>query len=268
MKKFLSCFLSRGVIILLTIGILMFAFSLGDTIISFKSPVSFEDILDGEKVEEGDRISGDIIVSFGAFASEDTVTTKNGVKSTSKDTAQYYVLPGWDDNTYIGIKINKKDNADVEKNSNETLDWLYGGSIPSTTPKFEGKVIEMGGELAGYFEDWLIDFGFEKSDVASMGSFLVIVPRVFLAARILCGIGFVLIIIALLIVIKKYRVLSKQDSMAAMYQSQYGGGYQGTGTSDGMGGMDTPQSGSYNLNGTSYTYGQQNDNSNNNNNNI
>lgn len=212
MKKIFVSMLRMPVMILLAIGIGFTIMALPDTIVSFKEPVDFEEMMDTE-IENGDHIKGDIMLSLGLFATEDTVkTSKNGTTiSASKDTAGFYVVPGVE-NVYVGIRIKKENISIMDKITDETLSWISGKSEGINSElEFEGRVVKMDDELAGLFEDWLLDFGYTQAEIDDMDDFLLIEARAFSMLRIMSVIGIVCILAAIVMIVIGYRKLSKQE---------------------------------------------------------
>lgn len=240
MAKIFACLTKRMVMIPVILGIVLFAISIGDTMVSFKEAVDFEELMEKD-VEAGTHIEGEINFTVGPFASEDTETThKDGSKTVAKDTAQYYLVFGGEKTQFLGLKVNKKDNAEVAKNASETNAYMSyeTDDVPSTTPMYEGKVVEMDPELTIYFKDYLIALGFTYSEINDMGDFLCIEPVSFMAVRIATVAGLVLILIGISMFVLNFKKLSNAEKNT-----------QGANTTYNINSYGQQQNGAYDMNG-------------------
>ncbi|MBQ1193438.1 MAG: hypothetical protein IIX45_04895 [Lachnospiraceae bacterium] len=257
MAKFFACLTKRMVMIPVILGIVLFAISIGNTLVSFKEAVGFEELMEKD-VEVGTHIKGEINFTVGPFASEDTETThKDGSKTVAKDTAQYYLVFGGEKTQFLGLKVNKDDNAEVAKNASETNAYLSyeTDDEPSTTPMYEGKVEEMDPELAIYFKDYLLALGFTYSEINDMGDFLCIIPIYSGNTRMVTVAGLVLILIGILAFVLNFKKLLNEEKNTQEANTTYNinsYGQQQNGAYD-MNGYGQQQNGAYDMNG----YGQQ-----------
>ena len=223
MKKFFDCLFSRLTLILLIIGIGLFAVSIGDTITSFKTAKTFEDVFN-DGIEEGDYIKGEVVYSFGAFAVEDTVTkSRTGSTHTEKGTAEYFIIPAGDG--FAGLEVKKKLVSEVEQNSDETYNVLDGKANDTTTrPVIEGKVQVMKSELASYYKSGLKDMGYTSEEISNMGEIYVIKTMSATTARIMTIIGILAFIAAIVVIIVKMNKTPKEAPQMAA-NNQMNGGY-------------------------------------------
>ena len=223
MKKFFDCLFSRLTLILIIIGIGLFAVSIGDTITSFKTAKTFEDVFN-DGIEEGDYIKGEVVYSFGVFAVEDTVTkSRTGSTHTEKGTAEYFIIPAG--KGFAGLEVRKKLVSDVEKNSNETYDVLDGKANDTTTrPVIEGKVQVMKSELASYYKSGLKDMGYTSEEIKDMGEIYVIKTMSATTSRIMTIIGLLAFIAAIVVIIVKMNKTPKEAPQMAA-NNQMNGGY-------------------------------------------
>ena len=223
MKKFFDCLFSRLTLILLIIGIGLFAVSIGDTITSFKTAKTFEDVFN-DGIEEGDYIKGEVVYSFGVFAVEDTVTkSRTGSTHTEKGTAEYFIIPAGDG--FAGLEVKKKLVSEVEQNSDETYNVLDGKANDTTTrPVIEGKVQVMKSELASYYKSGLKDMGYTSEEIKDMGEIYVIKTMSATTARIMTIIGLLAFIAAIVVIIVKMNKTPKEAPQMAA-NNQMNGGY-------------------------------------------
>ncbi len=223
MKKFFDCLFSRLTLILLIIGIGLFAVSIGDTITSFKTAKTFEDVFN-DGIEEGDYIKGEVVYSFGVFAVEDTVTkSRTGSTHTEKGTAEYFIIPAGDG--FAGLEVKKKLVSEVEQNSDETYNVLDGKANDTTTrPVIEGKVQVMKSELASYYKSGLKDMGYTSEEISNMGEIYVIKTMSATTARIMTIIGLLAFIAAIVVIIVKMNKTPKEAPQMAA-NNQMNGGY-------------------------------------------
>lgn len=248
MKKFFECLFSRLTLTLLIVGIALFAISIGDTITSFKTAKTFEDVFN-DGIENGDYIKGEVVYSFGTFAVEDTVTkSRTGSTHTEKGTAEYFIIPAGDG--FAGLEVKKKLVSEVEQNSNETLDILNDKASDTTTrPVIEGKVQVMKGELVRYYKSGLKDMGYTSEEINDMGEIYVIKTMSGTTSRIMTIIGLLVIIAAIVVIIVKMNKTSKEAPQMAA-NNQMNGGYADPNYNQMNGGYTDP---SYNQMNGGYT---------------
>ena len=162
------------------LGFLIFILTISDTIISFKPAIEYNGSLD-EEVKSGDHIKGEIVISYGTFVPEDEVVIYSTSKKIKcKDTSYYYVIPGMNEDSYIGIRVDQEDNEDMVKivNDSENLTQKNGyGTVKGM--KFEGRVVKLKSRVKENFIEWLLDKGYTQEEVDNMGDFYIIEPRAF-----------------------------------------------------------------------------------------
>ena len=192
------------VIILILIGGVMVFSAGGDFIVSFKPAVSFQDMLDGKEVKAGSHVAGDVVYVLDYFASESTYTQRSdGSRSGDKANGNYYLIPT--ESGFIGLKSRQVDVADMNKLTDETYDFLVDGTEPTTKIYMQGTVEVMEDELVQYYEEYLMDMGYAKSEIDDMGEALVIQIRSFTAVRVLFGIGLVLVLLGVFFIVRRYK---------------------------------------------------------------
>ena len=139
------------------------------------------------------------------FASESTYTQRSdGSRSGDKANGNYYLIPT--ETGYIGLKSRQVDVADMNKLSDETYDFLLGnGAEPATKIFMQGTVEVMEDELVRYYEEYLMDMGYTKSEIDDMGDALVIQYRSFTAVRVLFCIGLVIGLLGIFLLVRRYK---------------------------------------------------------------
>ena len=202
-KKLIGSF-GMDVLMLIVIGGFMMINSGKDLIVSFKPAISFQDMLDGKEVKAGSHVAGDVVYVLDYFASESTYTQRSdGSRSGDKANGNYYLIPT--EEGFIGLKSRQVDVADMDRLTEETYDFLVDGTEPATKIFMQGSVEVMEDELAGYYEEYLMDMGYTKSEIDDMGEPLVIQYRSFTAVRVLFLIGLALAALGVFFVFRRYK---------------------------------------------------------------
>lgn len=199
--------ISRPGLVFAALGIFLLYMSVGDTITSFKSPKSFEDVLNGDAAA-GDRVKGRVPFLLDAFASEQTWTENRSNNSvTPKKTSHYYyVLPFGD--TYMGLTVNKDLASEAKLLTDQTYGYLSGGAYPSANLVTDTRIAKMTGELREMFEDELKEYyGFTDSGISQM-TLLMAEPRAFTTIRVFCVVGVGLLLLGILLLIRRFRKFS------------------------------------------------------------
>lgn len=205
MNKFSSA-ITRVTLALLLIGSISIVTNFNDFVTSFEPAISFEDLLDGEQVEKGDHIAGDVVFSFPPFASESTYTEyKDGTRGTSEASGNYYVIPTAEEP--IALKTKQESVEAMDQLTDETFDYLQDGPEPTTQAFCEGKVIEMDDEeLLDYYHEYLLDFGYTEAEIEAMGTPLLIQCVDFQLVRIMFIGGIVFVLLGIGFIIRRHRM--------------------------------------------------------------
>lgn len=200
-KRLIASFNGLCLAVFIIAGILL-VMNTKNFFISWKSPTSFEELLDMD-VKEGMHVKGNLAYVYDSFASKETWTeSKSGAKSKPKTSSYYYVIPVKD--SFIGLEVRSKINKSVSALSDETYDYLLGGAEPTTKVMANGSVTKMSGELAKYFKEWLTSAGVSESDLAAMGDFYMVESWDETAVRGMFAGGIVLVILGILLVRHNY----------------------------------------------------------------
>lgn len=196
--------LGRDVLILMMFGGMLLYTTFSDFIVSLKPAVSFEDMLDGAKINAGDHVAGNVLYALDYFASQSSYTRyKDGSRSGDRKSGNYYLIPAGEG--FIGLKSREADTAALNKLSDESFELLNGGPEPATEIFMQGAVHTMEPQLAGYYKEYLRDFGYTEEEIDAMGEPLVIEYTSFRAAQIMFGVGILLILLAVWILVRRYK---------------------------------------------------------------
>ncbi|MDE7260526.1 MAG: hypothetical protein K2N78_00445 [Oscillospiraceae bacterium] len=188
------------------IAIGLLAVSLGDTLASFGTPKTFDDILDAT-VQVGDRVCGDIYYALDYFATEQTWTeNSNGSRTPKKTSAYYYIVPSGDG--FAAVEVNASKGKDMEKLADETWEYLMGGPDTVTTVPFDGRAKLLEKEepdLVEYYEELLEEYGYTQDEIDDLGPALILIPRAFNTIRAFCAVGAAFLVIAVFLAAKTFR---------------------------------------------------------------
>ena len=190
--------------------------SLGDTLASFGTPKDFGDLIDGN-VKVGDRVCGEIYYALDYFATEQTWTERSdGSRTAKKTSAYYYIIPAGDD--FAAIEISAAKAKAMEKLTDETWEYLMGGSDTSTLVEFDGRVKLLEKEepeLVEYYEEAMVEFGYTEAELEDMGPVMLLIPRAFNTIRAFCAVGAAFLVIAIFLAAKTYRPARTKKGGAA-----------------------------------------------------
>lgn len=203
--------ISRAGLALVLIGVGLMAISLGDTVTSFKTPQSFEEILE-TGIQPGDHVSGQIPFLLDTFASMQTWTENTSTHSTTpkKTSAQYYVLPAGEG--YVGLTVHSQDFSAANQLVEQTYAYiLESGAAPTAELALDARVVEMDEELSAMFRDDLKEYyGYTDQELNGLKPFLMVEPRAFTTIRIFCAAGAGLCLAGVLMLVMHWRKVSGQ----------------------------------------------------------
>ena len=199
-----------GMILVLT-GALLLAFSLRDTVISFKTAKSFDDVLAGDAAS-GDHVAGRVPYLLDSFASMQTWTEdrSNNSRTPKKTSSRYYVLPGG--RGYLGLTVHSSNFSPAKKLVDQTYGFLSGGAAPTANLELDTRVVEMDEELAEMFRQTLREeYGLSDAEIDAMGPFLMAEPRAFGTIRVFCGAGGALFLVGAVLMVRYWRKASAKS---------------------------------------------------------
>lgn len=197
--------ISRAGLITALIGAALLWFSLGDTVVSFKSAKSFDELLNGG-ARAGDHVSGQVPYLLDSFASMETWSKSRDGKSRTpaKTSAVYYVYPGGD--RFLGVRIGSSNLSAASSLADETYDYLAGGAKPTAELALDCRISVMEEELAELFFDELRDYyDYSDQDLEDMGAPLMLEPRAFGTIRIFCAVGAVLFLAGVFLLVRRWK---------------------------------------------------------------
>ena len=200
--------ISRAGVIMVLIGVVLLGFSLGDTLISFKSARSFDDAFESG-VEAGDHVAGRVPLLGDSFASLQTWTENrsNNSRTPAKTSALYYVFPAG--GSPVGVRVGSKSISAANDLVDETYGYFNGGAEPSTVLELDARVVEMEEELAEAFREELEEYyGYTDQDLEDLGAPLLIEPRAFPTIRVFCGVGLAFLLIGVALLVRRWRKIS------------------------------------------------------------
>lgn len=200
--------ISRAGVLMVLIGVVLLGFSLGDTITSFKSAKSFDDVLENG-VEPGDHVSGQVPYLLDAFANLQTWTENrsNNSRTPAKTSAYYYVLPAGEN--YAGLRVGSQNIPAANDLVDETYGYLSGGAAPSTVLELDARVVKMEEDLVGLFQDEMKEYyGYTDQELEAIGAPLMVEPRAFTTIRIFAGVGLAFVLIGAVLLVRRWRRLS------------------------------------------------------------
>lgn len=220
MKRLIKSF-SRASLILLFAGIVMLASLIkGGTFPQIFMPAHDYDEVLKDGLKKGQHIKGDIYYSFGSFASQESYTQYKNSRTASKTTGYFYMIPVGEQGM-AAIYVRKDDLSAMKALTEETEAYLAGGELPKTTIHFEGTAVKMEKQLKGLeaaFRDELKQAGYTEADIEEMisaysdGECLVLYgPADMSVMYVMTAIAFVLILIGIVLVVRRYRKVAEYD---------------------------------------------------------
>ena len=229
MSSFLRAITNKAVIALLIISAILLISSGRRALISLGDPVSFDEILDGKKLEEGDYVNGEVLYTFGQYASEDKVDSKTN-RVIESNVKVYYVIPTNDEFVFYGLEVNKDTYKSLDKNADQTYEYVMNGAAaPTTCPKIEGWVTTMDDELEKYWVEWLEEYGYTKAEIKDRGECLYIKQFNSTSDKVVSLIGLILLAIAIIVIVLIMSKDKRRKQMASqsMMTSNMGNNFYG-----------------------------------------
>lgn len=205
--------ISRAGLILAALGIFLLVMSVGDTVTSFKSAKSFEDVEFGEvELAAGDHVEGEVPFLFDSFAIEQTWTENksNNSRTPKKTSRHYYVMPCGDN--LAGLSVGTKNAPEASDLVDQTYGYLSGGAAPTAELTLDCRVVAMEGELVEMFREELKEYyDYTDQEIEDMGALLMVEPRDFMMVRIFCGAGAVLTLLGAGLLVGRWRKVSARQ---------------------------------------------------------
>ena len=199
--------LNMAVILLFVFGGMLVWNSVPEVIIALKPAVSFDDMLDEEtELKAGMHVSGQVPYVLDSFAEESTYTrNSDGSRTGSKASGKYYMVPTA--SSFIAMKSHQTDVKTLDKLVDETWDYMMGGAEPTTEFSMEGHIEVLDdAQLIRYYNEYLEELGYSESEIADLGTPLLVRPMSFTSCWVLLGIGILLLAIGILLFRRGYRI--------------------------------------------------------------
>lgn len=240
-----SRFFSR-VIGVAIVGLVCLIMGLTDLIgaLSFKNDIK-NNILNSENIIDdmyqsdyklNENICGNIYYLYECFCEETTTNTVNGIKTSSRVSGSYYLMPitnfenDYDDNIYyVTVLAKDKDfTANCELLVEDTYDFLMGDdNVNFHDCIFYGKVKPLEDDVKEYLVEWVKDVElFDDNSAATIDKYILPfeleqynIDNHLRSAKFLIPIGIAFIAFCVVIFIIRYKNESKQTEDAALNSS-------------------------------------------------
>lgn len=160
-------------------GALSFKSSLKKNI---KNEENIIDLMYPSDYELNDNVCGYISYLFECFCEETTTNTVNGVKTSSRVSGSYYLMPilntenDADNISYITVLVKDKDvTADFEQLVDDTYNYLGGNDdVTFHDILFAGKVKPLEDDVKKYLVEWTQDVGFfEDNSISTIDKYVL-----------------------------------------------------------------------------------------------
>lgn len=189
--------------LLIVLGILGMLISIDRFTIAVKPAMDFEGLLNGH-VKPGDHVAGRVIYTYGCFAESSVIHAENGRKTGESKSGYYYVVPGSGGVMILEVPLRYHDA--MEALTEQTYEYLYGGSEPGANAWVNGYVVKNESESLQYMlEGYLAGLGFSEQEIQDMGEFYIIKQDDMLTElrNLFVGCAFALTVGLVLLVIEK-----------------------------------------------------------------
>ncbi len=220
------------------VGIVFIGFGLSSLIgaMSFKSDIrknieQEENIIDfmyPSDYKLNENVCGYINYLYECFCEETTTNTVNGIKTSSRVSGSYYLMPiiNSNDNNmyYITVLIKDKDfTALCDQLVDDTYAYLAGDDVEFTDVFFTGKIKPLESEVKDYLVDWVADVElFEDNSVSTIDKYVLPyqleeynLDNHYSSAKLFIPIGIVIVAVCtaiLVVVIKKNKKQNEEHS--------------------------------------------------------
>lgn len=185
-----------------------------------------------------ENVCGYINYLYECFCEETTTNTVNGVKTSSRVSGSYYLMPITNSNDnkmyYITVLIKDKDfTALCEQLVDDTYAYLVGDDVEFTDVFFTGKIKPLESEVKSYLVDWVTDAElFEDNSTATIDKYVLPyqieeynMENHFRSAKIFIPIGVVIVAVCTVILVLVVKKNKKQDEEQAVFNADNSNGY-------------------------------------------
>lgn len=186
---------------LIVVGILGMLISIDRFAIAVKPAMNFVDLMNRYAVP-GDHVEGRVSYTYGCFAESSVIYAEYGRKTGETKSGYYYVVPGAGGVMILEVPLRYQ--GAMETLTEETFQYLYGGSEPQTDAWVNGYVIKNDSEsLQRMLEEYLTALGYTAQEIADMGEIYIVkqddmmteLRNIFVGSAIALAAGLVLLII-------------------------------------------------------------------------
>lgn len=202
---------SKGILILLAIGIMLIAMNAKVFFVSIKPSTSFEDLLE-KNPKAGMHVKGDVAYAYDCFAIEETWTERSdGSRTAAKKSHYYYSVLSAEG--VFGLEVAADDYKAMEQLSDETYYFVMGvGEKPTTKVSVDGVMEKMGKDLKERFVSYLKENEFTDAEIEAMGDMLVVKQYSMMAVRVMFLIGAAFVLLAVFLFIRNYNGQEPKES--------------------------------------------------------
>lgn len=188
-----------------------------------------------------ENVCGYISFLFECFCEETTTNTVNGIKTSSRVSGSYYLMPivNSDENaeslSYITVLIKDKDvKADCEQLVNDTYDYLSGNdNVEFNDLLFTGKIKPLEDDVKEYLVEWVQDVElFDDNSTATINKYVLPYQleeynwdNHYRSAKIFIPIGVVIVAVCTVILVLVVKKNKKQDEEQAVFNADNSNGY-------------------------------------------
>lgn len=158
--------------LLIVVGILGMLISIDRFAIAVKPAMDFDHLLN-EYAVPGDHVAGRVLYTYGCFAESSVIHAENGRKTGETKSGYYYAVPSADGVMILEVPI--RYHSAMETLTEQTFEYLYGGSEPQANAWVNGYVVKNDSEsLQRMLEEYLVNLGYTKQEIAGMDEIYIV----------------------------------------------------------------------------------------------
>ncbi len=157
---------------LIVVGVLGMLISIDKFAIAVKPAIDIESLINVYAVP-GDHVAGRVPYTYGCFAESSVIRAEYGRKTGETKSGYYYVVPGGGDVMILEVPLRYHDA--MEALTEQTFEYLYGGSEPQANARVNGYVVKNNSEsLQRMLEEYLVNLGYTDQEIAGLGEVYII----------------------------------------------------------------------------------------------